>query len=357
MSKLARGAGNPRIKQYLDLAVKYHASDIHLVSGRPPVFRVQGGLIAVDLPTMESDYLEEILDEMLTEKQREAFIESRELDFAYSCLSGYYFRVNIHQERNNMAATIRVMPSSLTSIAQLGLPKSIGDLALRRSGLILIVGRAGSGTTTTMSHLGDHINQKQNYKIMTIEDPIEDVHTSKKSLIIQREVGADTATFATGLKYALRQDPDVVVVGEMRDLDSISMTLTTAETGHLVLATLHASDAIEAINRIIDVYPGEKQNQIRVQMAENLLAVIGQNLLPRKDNTGRILASELIVSTLAVRNMIRRNALAEIRSQMETGREGMYTLEQCLSTLVKREIVASDVAQSHAKFPALLELQ
>ncbi|MBF0595805.1 MAG: PilT/PilU family type 4a pilus ATPase [Candidatus Omnitrophica bacterium] len=355
MNKAARGSGNPRIKQYLDLAVKFRASDIHLVSGRPPVCRVQGALKAVDLPAMDPDYLLEIIGEMLTDKQREQYLETHEMDFSYSCIEGYYFRVNVHQERNNIAATIRVMPSSLSGLPQLGLSKEIGELTFKRSGLILIVGRAGSGKTTTMTHLIEHINQNRNLKIITVEDPIEFVHTSRKCLIIQREVGADTATFTTGLKYALRQDPDVVVVGEMRDLDSISMTLTTAETGHLVIATIHAPDAIEAINRIIDVYPGDKQNQIRVQMAENLLAVIGQHLLPKKDDSGRVLASELIVSTLAVRNMIRRSALSEIRSQMETGREGMYTLEQSLSSLVKRGVITPDVAQSHAKFPALLE--
>ncbi len=355
MNKTPEGAEGPRIKHYLDLAIKYQASDIHLVAGQPPVYRVQGALMTVDLPSIDAEYLQEVINEMFNQSQRETFSKTHELDFAYSCVKGYCFRVNVHQERGNVAATIRIMPSSLTSLELLGLPPSIGELALKRSGLILIIGRAGSGKTTTMTHMVEHINQNCRLKIITIEDPIEYMHTSKKSLITQREVGEDTASFTAGLKYALRQDPDVVVVGEMRDLDSISMALTTAETGHLVLGTLHAPDAIEAINRIIDVYPGDKQNQIRVQMAENMLAVIGQHLLPKKDASGRVLASELIVTTMAIRNMIRRNALAEIRSQMETGREGMYTLEQCLSSLVKRDIVAPDVAQSHAKFPSLLE--
>jgi len=348
-------SSNPRIKHFLDLAVQNKASDIHLVTGRPPILRVQGQLMPIDLPPSDAEYLQDLIYEMLIPRQRVIFDESHELDFSYFCLQGYYFRVNVHRERGNIAATIRIMPSQLTSLAELGLPNTVGDLVLRHSGLILIVGRAGSGKTTTMTHLVEHINQNRQLKVITIEDPIEYVHTSKKCLIVQREVGADTLSFAAGLKYALRQDPDVVVVGEMRDLDSISMALTTAETGHLVLGTIHAPDAIEAVNRIIDVYPGDKQNQIRIQMAENLLAVIGQQLLPKKDGSGRVLASEVLVTSLATRNMIRRGALAEIRSQMETGREGMYTLEQCLSQLVKRGLLAPDVAQSHAKFPSLLE--
>ncbi|MEI6437448.1 MAG: PilT/PilU family type 4a pilus ATPase [Candidatus Omnitrophota bacterium] len=355
MNRTTDGAAGPRIKQYLDLAIKSKASDIHLVAGQPPVFRVSGALAPVNLPPIDADYLDDIIIEMLSEQQLEAFKATHELDFSFSLIEGYYFRVNVHQERGHIAAVIRILPRSLSNFADLGLPEQIGDLALRRSGLILLIGKAGSGKTTTMTHLVEYINQNRSLKIITIEDPIEYVHTSKKSLIIQREVGADTESFTAGLKFALRQDPDVVVVGEMRDLDSISMALTTAETGHLVLGTLHAPDAIEAINRIIDVYPGDKQNQIRVQLAENMLAIIGQHLLPRKDTQGRTLATELIVTTMAIRNMIRRNALSEIRSQMETGREKMYTLEQCLSNLVQRGIITPETATNHAKFPALME--
>ncbi len=207
------------------------------------------------------------------------------------------------------------------------------------------------GKTTTMTHMVDYMNHNRQAKIVTVEDPIEFVHQSQKSLIIQREVGADTLSFGSGLRHALRQDPDVIVIGETRDLDSISMALTAAETGHLVLATLHAPDAIEAINRIIDVYPGDKQNQIRVQLAENLLAVISQQLLPMKDSVERVLASEILVANMAIRNLIRRNVLPEIRGQMETGREGMCTSEQSLSKLVARGLIDLEVARAHAKYP------
>lgn len=345
-----------RIKPYLDLAIQSNASDIHLVADRPPIFRIQGKLVPSRLPIMDPAFLREMIYEMLEDYQREAFERNFEFDFSYHWQKQYYFRVNVHQDKGNLASTIRIMPGSIRTLSELGLPQIVAELTRRLSGLILIVGRAGSGKTTTMNRMVEIINEERPAKIITIEDPIEYVHESKKSLIVQREVGNDTVSFASGLKYALRQDPDVVVIGEMRDLESIAMALTTAETGHLVLATLHAPDAIEAVNRIIDVYPGEKQNQIRVQLADNLNAIVAQQLLPRKDSVDRVLASEVVVANMAVRNTIRRNSLAEMRSQMESGREGMYTLEQCLSALVRNGLISVDTAQAHAKYPRLLEL-
>ncbi|NTV29283.1 MAG: PilT/PilU family type 4a pilus ATPase [Candidatus Omnitrophica bacterium] len=341
---------------FLEHATRLGASDIHLVVDRPPIFRIEGKLRPSDMPVMEARYLEEVLFEVLTDRQKEAFAADHELDFSYKFFNKYYFRINVHRDKGKIAATIRVMPAVIKSLSELGLPPVVADLTRKHSGLILLVGRAGSGKTTTMTHMVEMINSERPVKIITIEDPIEFVYESKQSLVVQREVGHDTPSFASGLKYALRQDPDVVVIGEMRDLESIAMALTTAETGHLVFGTLHAPDCIEAINRIIDVYPGDKQNQIRVQLAENLLAVIGQQLLPRKDAPGRVLATELMISTLAIRNMIHRNSQAEIRSQMESGREGMYTLEQCLSNMMRKGLITEETAQSHAKYPRLLEL-
>lgn len=345
-----------RIKDFLDLAVKLNASDVHLVQGRPPIYRIQGELKPAELPPLDPEFLKDIIYELLTDRQKSVFEQTRELDFSLHCLQEYYFRVNVCLDKGFMAATIRLMPSLTKSIDELGLPPVVKDIAMRRSGLLLIVGRAGMGKTTTMIHMVELINQTRYAKVITIEDPIEYVHESKKSLIVQREVGTDTLSFAAGLKHSLRQDPDVVVVGEMRDLESISMALTAAETGHFVIATLHSPDAIEAINRIIDVYPGDKQNQIRVQLGENLLAVIGQQLLPKKHDTGRVVAVEVLMSTLPIRNLIRRNSLVEIRGQMETGREGMQTIEQSLTNLVRKGLITEDVARSHAKFPTLLEL-
>ncbi|MBF0619821.1 MAG: PilT/PilU family type 4a pilus ATPase [Candidatus Omnitrophica bacterium] len=347
-----------RIKQYLDLAVHRGASDIHFVSGRAPILRLQGELIPFnEFAPLTHEELKEVIFEMLNDRQKKIFEETYEIDYSYRGLKQYYFRINVHMDKGSIGATIRIMPGLTTSLESLGLPEVVKDLTRRRSGLILLVGRAGMGKTTTMTHMVQQINEERAAKIVTVEDPIEFVYEAKRSVIVQREVGIDTLTFAAGLKYALRQDPDVVVIGEMRDLESISMALTTAETGHLVFGTLHSSDAIEAINRIIDVYPGEKQNQIRVQLAENLLAVIGQQLLPRKQSDKRILATEVVISTLAIRNMIRRNSLAEIRGQMETGREGMFTTEQCLSALVKRGLITEEVALSHAKYPQMLDLR
>lgn len=343
-----------RIRVFLDIAVQQKASDVHLSVGQPAVFRINGRLVSFDMPVLSEDELRSTIYEIIRPDQREAFEKNHELDFSYYYFKEYFFRVNVHMNKATIAATIRIMPGTLRSLDELGLPPVIAELTRRKSGLILLVGKAGSGKTTTMMHMVEVINQERDAKIITIEDPIEFIYQSKRSLIIQREVGLDTATFATGLKYALRQDPDVVVVGEMRDLESISMALTTAETGHLVIGTLHSSDAIEAINRIIDVYPGDRQAQIRVQLAENLAAVVGQQLLPHKSEASRVLATEVIISTIAIRNMIRRSSQSEVRSQMETGREGMYTIEQCLTTLVKQGRISEETALSHAKFPQLL---
>lgn len=348
-------SGPLKIKQYLDLAIQQQASDLHLVGDRPPIFRIQGRLVPAKLPAFDHATVTDMLMQLMNEKQKKMFEEFPEFDMSFQ-LDQYSFRVNIHRNKGHLAATIRMLPTLMKDMHQLGLPPIVTEMCGRLAGLILIVGRAGTGKTTTMTHMVQYINEKRPAKIITVEDPIEYVFESKNSLIVQREVGSDTPTFATGLKYALRQDPDVVVIGEMRDLESISMALTTAETGHLVFATLHAPDAIEAINRIIDVYPGDKQNQIRVQMAENLSAVVGQQLLPSRDGKSRVLATEIVNVNLAVRNNIRRNSLAEIRSQMESGREGMYTLEQCLSSLFKKGLISEEVALSHAKYPRLLEL-
>lgn len=345
-----------RIKSFLDLAIARKASDLHLVVGRPPILRVQGSLLSLDLPVLEADFLKDLIYEILIDRQKAQLRENKELDFSYHYLNEYFFRVNVHMEKGYMGATIRIMPGMTRTLEALGLPPVVAELSMRRSGLILIAGRAGMGKTTTMTHMVDYMNHNRQAKIVTVEDPIEFVHQSQKSLIIQREVGADTLSFGSGLRHALRQDPDVIVIGETRDLDSISMALTAAETGHLVLATLHAPDAIEAINRIIDVYPGDKQNQIRVQLAENLLAVISQQLLPMKDSVERVLASEILVANMAIRNLIRRNVLPEIRGQMETGREGMCTSEQSLSRLVARGAIDLEVARAHAKYPDYIRI-
>ncbi|MDE1919984.1 MAG: PilT/PilU family type 4a pilus ATPase [Candidatus Omnitrophica bacterium] len=338
----------------LNKAIECRATDIHLVVERPPVFRINGSLSASDLPPLKSEDIQNLLFDMMTEAQRKTFMEIQDIDLSYIGIKNFNFRVNGHFEKGRPAANIRILPTVIPTAEQLGLPAIVERLAHKRKGFIIICGSAGSGKTTTMNYMVDCINRARPFKIVMIEDPIEHVHESRKSLIIQREVGTNTRSFASALKHALRQDPDVVVVGEIRDAESISMALTTAETGHLVLTTLHAPDTVESINRILDVYPPGKQDQIRSQLAENLTAVIGQILIPLPGKEGRILATEVLVPTLSIRNIIRRGALLEIRGQMATADEGMYTFEQCLSQMIKTGIITKEYAKEFSKFPNYL---
>ncbi len=343
-----------KIVPLLQNAIEHNATDIHLVVDKPPVFRIYGELQSSALPLLKSEDIQNLLFDMMTGEQRKTYLEVQDIDLSYIGVKDFNFRVNAHFEKGRPAANIRILPTIIPTAQQLGLPAIIEKLARKRKGFIIISGTAGSGKTTTMNHMVDLVNKERPFKIVMIEDPIEYVHGSKKSLIIQREVGTNTRSFASALKSALRQDPDVVVVGEIRDAESISMALTTAETGHLVLTTLHAPDTVESINRILDVYPPGKQTQIRTQLAENLIAVIGQVLIPLQGKEGRVLATEILIPTMSIRNIIRRGALLEIRGQMVTGDEGMYTLEQCLSQMIKEGILTKEYAKEFTKFPNYL---
>lgn len=344
------------IIQLLRKAIEQQATDIHMVVNRPPILRIHGELVTSKLPALSENDVRNYIFEMMTEEQRKHFLEHLDIDLSYLGIKDFYFRVNAHVEKGNLAANIRILPTRIPTSEELGLPPIIEKLALKRKGLIMVVGSAGSGKTTTLNYMINRINTERPVKIITIEDPIEYVHESKKSLIIQREVGTHTESFGTALKFALRQDPDVVVVGEVRDPESISMALTTAETGHLVMTTLHAPDTVESINRILDVYPPGKQNQIRTQIAENLVAIVGQILIPLPGKDGRILATEVLIPNLSIRNIIRRGALLEVRGQMVTGEEGMYTLEQNLTEMIKKGILPRDYAKEFAKFSNQLDL-
>jgi len=338
----------------LDNAIEHNATDIHLVVDKPPIFRIHGVLQISDLPPLKLEDIRNLLFNMMSEIQRQTFQEIQDIDLSYIGVKNFNFRVNAHVEKGRPAANIRILPTIIPTAQQLGLPAIVEKLAHKRKGLIIISGSAGSGKTTTMNYMVDLINKARPFKIVMIEDPIEYVHESKKSLIIQREVGTNTRSFASALKHALRQDPDVVVVGEIRDAESISMALTTAETGHLVLTTLHSPDTAESINRILDIYPPGKQSQIRTQLAENLVGIIGQILIPLQEKEGRVLATEILIPTIAIRNIIRRGALLEIRGQMVSGEEGMYTFEQCLMQLVKNGAITKDYAKEFTKHPNLL---
>ena len=335
----------------LQKAIDQNATDIHLVVGKPPVYRIHGILGASNLPVLKLDDIQTLLHNMMTEAQRKFYEENQDIDMSYIGVKNFNFRVNAHVEKGRPAANIRILPTIIPTAQQLGLPAIIEKLAHKRKGFVIISGSAGSGKTTTLNYMVDIINKERPFKIVMIEDPIEYVHESKKSLIIQREVGSNTLSFASALKSALRQDPDVVVVGEIRDAESITMALTTAETGHLVLTTLHAPDTAECINRILDTYPPGKQSQIRTQLAENLIGIIGQTLIPLQGKEGRVLATEVLIPTLSIRNIIRRGALLEIRGQMVTGDDGMYTLEQNLSKLIKEGVLSKEYAKEFTKFP------
>lgn len=345
------------IKDILALAVKHEASDVHLAKGKSIIFRVNGRLVPVEAPPLELERLNFFLNEIISEREVEVFNKTKELDISYSCMDNFQFRVNLAYEKGAITITIRITSMEIKTREALGLPPILDDLARRRKGLLIFAGTAGSGKSTTLTYLVDLINRERKCKIITIEDPIEYVHPSKNSLIIQREVGVDTNSFGDALKYALRQDPDVVVVGEIRDFESISMALTTAETGHLVLTTVHAPDSIETINRIIDVFPVGHKQQICAQLASNLIGVVSQTLIPRKDAEERVLATEIMVGSMAVQNLIRRQAFVEIRGQLDAeSNSGMHSLEFCLSEFVKNNVITRQTALEYAKFPKALKL-
>lgn len=344
------------IDDIINEALKMNASDIHIKAGWPPYLRINGELVKMDGPPLDKLVLRNLIIGMLTDEQKETLTKRKELDFSYRSSQDYQFRVNVCYSQGVLAVNFRITHSTVKTLDELGLPLVVDDLCMKRKGLILISGTAGSGKSTTLTYMIDFINRNRRCKIITIEDPIEYIHSSENSLVLQREVGADTESFLDALKYALRQDPDVLVVGEMRDLDSIAMALTAAETGHLVMATVHASDAVETINRIIDVFPQDRRAQINVQLAGNLVGVISQSLLPQKESNGRVLATEVMLGSVAIQNLIHRGALNEIRGQLDANVNGSsHTLERCMADLIRRNLIARESAQQFTKNPRDLD--
>lgn len=343
------------MKSLFDLVVLRKASDLLLTAGAPPLLRVNGELKATEYPEMTPEDNKRLIYSILSDKQKEEFEETRELDMSIGVSGGHRFRVNVYMQKGCVTAAMRAIPEHMPSLEHLGLPKIVGKLAFRPQGLILVTGPTGHGKTTTQAAMIDLINGHKRCHIITVEDPIEYVHNHKKSVVDQRELGSDTLSFPSALKYVLRQDPDVILIGEMRDLETISSALTAAETGHLVIATLHTNDAIQTVDRIIDVFPSQQQQQIRIQLALSLLAVVSQRLLPRANGKGRVLACEILRNNSAIGNLIREAKSHQIYSIMEThSKDGMITLDASIKQLYLRGIVSYDVAINHVRNPQII---
>ena len=340
------------IKELLMYCIEKKASDLHLTENEPPILRIDGRLHRSNYSTLNRQDLKRIIYGVLTNPQKEQFEKDLELDFSLALPEMDRFRVNIHVQRGSVEAAFRRVPLVIPTIEELGLPSIFSDLARRPNGLVLVTGPTGVGKTTTLAALINLINQERECLIVSIEDPIEFIFENKKAVIKQREVYADTHSFAEALRHVLRQDPNVIIVGEMRDLETISTTLTAAETGHLVLATLHTPDAPQTIQRIIDVFPPYQQTQVKLQLADCLQGVVSQLLLPHSTGKGRVLACEVMVATPAIRNLIREQEIEQIPTAMQTGSQyGMKTMDKSLKELFQHGHITLDTAMSKVKSP------
>jgi len=345
-----------QIQSLLEIAQEISASDLHLNVNRPPILRIDGKLKKLDNhPDIKQADIEEILEQVTNQDQRNRFLEQKELDFSYENTEIGRCRVNACIQQGVISLAFRLLMRVLTPLKYLGLPDIYGELSLRPRGLLLVTGPTGSGKSTSMAAMINYINDNQERYILTIEDPIEYVHADNKSVIIQRNVGEDTESFAIALKHTLRHDPDVIVVGEMRDLTTIATAISAAETGHLVFGTLHTIDAVETVDRIVDVFPGGQQEQIKLQLSQVLLAVLSQTLVPRLGG-GRIPACEIMLCTAAIRHLIRDGQIHQMQTNMQLGRkDGMQTLNQALSDLVEANVVSLEDAMHHSSDAAALE--
>lgn len=337
------------IAQLLAFAVKNKASDLHLSAGMPPMIRVDGEIKRVNMPALSHKSVHSMVYDMMNDKQRKAYEEFFETDFSFEIPQLARFRVNAFNQNRGAGAVFRTIPSTILSLDDLNAPKIFRDLCGLARGLVLVTGPTGSGKSTTLASMINHINENRPDHILTIEDPIEFVHESKRCLINQREVHRDTLGFSEALRSALREDPDIILVGEMRDLETIRLALSAAETGHLVFGTLHTSSAAKTIDRIVDVFPAAEKEMMRAMLSESLRAVISQSLLKRKSG-GRVAAHEIMIGTPAIRNLIREGKIAQMYSAIQTGQQhGMQTLDQCLTELVDRGVVAREEARHKAQ--------
>ena len=344
------------IKDLLNYALEKNASDLHLSVGSIPMVRIDGKMNKLNLPEMTLDKMEAIRDEVLSSDQLKAFKERLELDFSTKLDDKGRFRVNFFYQINGISAVFRAIPNEIKSSTELNLPPIINQLSMMDKGLILLTGPTGCGKSTTLAAMLDNVNEQKNAHIITVEDPVEYYHSSKNSLINQRELGQSTHSFANALKSALREDPDVILVGEMRDLETIQLALTAAETGHLVLSTLHTSSAVKTIDRIIDVFPAGQKDQIRSMLSESLIAVIAQKLLPIKNKKGRVPAGEIMVANSAIKNLIREDKIYQIPSVIQAGgQEGMQSLDQDLQRLLSMGMIERTAALEIAENKELFE--
>jgi twitching motility protein PilT len=344
------------IKKLLMQVVEEKASDLHLIADSSPVLRINGMLNAISRSPLPPEEVQALIYSMLNEEQIKHFEKNKELDFGYPLGNLARFRVNVHIERGNPAAALRLIPSKIPSLVELGLPTIVEQFAMEPRGLVLVTGPTGSGKSTTQACMLDIINHKLAKHIITVEDPIEYTHHNKKSLIEQREVGNDTLSFNNALKHVLRQDPDIILIGEMRDLETIQTAITAAETGHLVISTLHTGDSTQSIDRMIDVFPPHQQNQVRQQLSLTLVGVISQQLLTKKDKSGLVPAIEILRVTTAVRNLIRKAQTHEIPSMIEIGKQfGMQAMDSSLKQLYVNRLISLEDAINRAINPGQLE--
>jgi twitching motility protein PilT len=338
------------LHQLLRAMIEKGASDMHITTGAPPLLRIDGAIVPLKIPALSPVETKQLCYSVLTEEQKIQFEKTKELDLSFGVKNLSRFRANVFLQRGAVSGAFRSIPFKILTFDELGLPPIIAELAARPRGLVLVTGPTGSGKSTTLASILDKINAETRQHIVTVEDPIEYLHPHKRSIVNQREVGSDTQTFKAALKYVLRQDPDVVLVGEMRDLETIEAALTIAETGHLVFATLHTNSALQSINRIIDVFPPHQQSQVRAQLSFVLEGVISQLLIPRAGTPGRCLALEVMVPNPAIRNLIREDKVHQIYSQMQIGqsKHGMQTLNQSLFSLYSRRMITLEEAMGRS---------
>jgi len=337
-----------KIDSIFSAAVEHRASDIHLINGQKPILRIDGVLNAIsNMPVLERKAIEELVFSILNDKEKNKFIQDHEFDTSYELTSGERFRVNLFWEKESPALVARLIPIAIPTMEELNMPDVVYNLTRIPKGLVLLTGPTGCGKSTSLASMVELINNERSAHIITLEDPIEFLFTSKKSIIVQRQLNRDMASFADALKHVVRQDPNVIMVGEMRDLETISTTITLAETGHLVLATLHTYSAAQTIDRIIDVFPPSQQNQVRLQLSISLQGIICQQLLPKIDG-GRIAAREILINTPAVSNLIRENKVSQIKTVIQTSADvGMTTMEQSIRQLYKDRLISQEISTQH----------